>query len=1342
MMKKLLLSINLILGFVLFSPTATAQYCTTSLYTSPCSSGDLITSVTLGTYTNAPTIQCSPNNFGDFTTDTISLAQGSVNNLSVIQGPTWNQGSAMWVDWNKDGDWDDAGEFVWSSSVAATSHTGTMAVPLTALVDSTYRLRVRCNYSSVLTSGQSCTGFTFGEAEDYTIKVTPPPVCPAPLFITSNAITSSSAWLFWQSNGVAFNTEYGLSGFTQGTGTSGTSLADSVQLTGLTANTMYDFYVQNNCTSAGNGSSLWSGPHTFTTSCVAISTYPNTENFDGSAWSPTTTIDQCWSLANQGSYQWFVSTGGTPSFATGPLADHTTGTTGNYLFTESSSGFTNDTAWAYTPDYDLTSLSVPLMTFYYHMHGAAMGTLLVQASTNGSTWTTVATLSGQKHLNQNDPWLEETIDLSSFNSTATKVRFAGVRGTSFTSDISIDDVKVQEAPACPKPTGVTFTNITSSGADINFFSGGHAFPIEWGPTGFTQGTGTQDTALVSPHSLTGMFANTLFDVYIQNDCTDSAKGTSVWAGPFTFRTLCSPFSQGYTNNFDALTVPDMDPCWTLITQGGTTPGNANSYAPFTFNSLQAKSTPNVMRVYNGNSTFAALVTPELTGLDGDTSQIRFQLGYDYFNMPANMDLIVGTLSNLNDTSSFVAIDTLTPAANNTWEEFTVLLDNVPAGHKYVAFIHSGSNQTFTYFSFDDFNFEAIPSCLPPSAHTVVIADLDSISLTWTGGNNSLSNIEYGPCGYTQGTGAQVTGVQNGAATINNLTSGTCYDIYIQNDCGAGSLSPWYGPIQVNTLVCPSVNMCAYKFIMYDSFGDGWNGAKMGVYQNNILVGEIGSTFTTGNWDTAYVSVCDSISTSLIVTDAGSFPTEVGVEIVDPFGVSVYTLTNGFPGITAGQVVHTYTSYCTPPSCPDPQQISAILLQGTSANIGWNIVGNANQYKVEYGPTGFTQGTGGGTVDSTNTNSYLVTGLTAVTCYDIYVQTDCGTNGSSSWVGPYNFCTTVTCPAPLSISDSATGTTSTYINWISGASSWQVSWGPGGSAAGVGTVTVVNGTPQLQLTGLTDCSPYTVWVRDICGTGDTSLWTGPYNFTTDALSQSLPFVENFNFGLGCWQVVDGGTTNDTWAGITSYGFNNSTLDGTPFGHVDSDAAGSGSNVLDEELISPPIDASGTLNLPLTLEFDQYYNNLGDTSFVDVWDGTQWVNVLTQSTDAGSWTAPDHQSIVISSYANANLKVRFRYKDYGIWAWYWAIDNVEVHDVPSCPAPTALTASNMTASSAQLSWTTGGASNWNIEYGATGFVPGTGTFKYNVTPGVLVQHWSNVPVLAFQPPPSKLSDQGAV
>ena len=52
-------------------------------------------------------------------------------------------------------------------------------------------------------------------------------------------------------------------------------------------------------------------------------------------------------------------------------------------------------------------------------------------------------------------------------------------------------------------------------------------------------------------------------------------------------------------------------------------------------------------------------------------------------------------------------------------------------------------------------------------------------------------------------------------------------------------------------------------------------------------------------------------------------------------------------------------------------------------------------------------------------------------------------------------------------------------------------------------------------------------------------------------------------------------------------------------------------------------------------------------------------------------------------------------------------VNHYPAPTCFQPTNLAVDWTMSAQAQLSWTTGGSSSWEVEYGAPGFTPGTGT-----------------------------------
>ena len=128
-----------------------------------------------------------------------------------------------------------------------------------------------------------------------------PPACLDPYGLSSSGASSSSVDLSWSAgpNGASFNIEHGTTGFTPGSGTITTSSSTSATVTGLSAHTTYDFYVQADCQSSGNGTSGFTGPITVTT-CPGAAPY--LENFDAG-------FAACWSQDQNDQFDWTLNSG-------------------------------------------------------------------------------------------------------------------------------------------------------------------------------------------------------------------------------------------------------------------------------------------------------------------------------------------------------------------------------------------------------------------------------------------------------------------------------------------------------------------------------------------------------------------------------------------------------------------------------------------------------------------------------------------------------------------------------------------------------------------------------------------------------------------------------------------------------------------------------------------------------------------------------------------------------------------------------------------------------------------------------------------------------------------------
>jgi len=88
---------------------------------------------------------------------------------------------------------------------------------------------------------------------------------------------------------------------------------------------------------------------------------------------------------------------------------------------------------------------------------------------------------------------------------------------------------------CPGPYSLLADSISAYIARVSWLSIGNNWNIEYGPAGFTPGTGTKVYNVTNPYTITGLMTNIAYDVYFQDSC--SSTSLSVFNGPLTLTTL-------------------------------------------------------------------------------------------------------------------------------------------------------------------------------------------------------------------------------------------------------------------------------------------------------------------------------------------------------------------------------------------------------------------------------------------------------------------------------------------------------------------------------------------------------------------------------------------------------------------------------------------------------------------------------------------------------------------------------------------------------------------------------------------------------------------------------------
>lgn len=298
-------------------------------------------------------------------------------------------------------------------------------------------------------------------------------------------------------------------------------------------------------------------------------------------------------------------------------------------------------------------------------------------------------------------------------------------------------------------------------------------------------------------------------------------------------------------------------------------------------------------------------------------------------------------------------------------------------------------------------YDALGFCPTCPATNVNLISVPSSQLTDTSAFVNWQNqtvaeywiVEYGPSGFPLGTGLSMITTASDADLI-GLNPCVDYDVYITTVCGVDSSSTTVGPVTFTTTYTPSAPgaTCEYTFNLFDSFGDGWNGCALQVKHN-------GNTFnyTFNSGDQASFTLVATSNLPIEVTFvAGAFLNEVSYEIVDPNGTIIFT-DGPFPII--GDAFTTIAC----PTCPGPLSAWMMDVNANNARFAWQASPGAfGNYIIEYGPMGFTLGTGTiDTIPAGQLNYTQLTGLVENSWYNAYIKLDCGTEFSKP-VGPVMF----------------------------------------------------------------------------------------------------------------------------------------------------------------------------------------------------------------------------------------------------------------------------------------------------------------------------------------------------
>ena len=700
--------------------------------------------------------------------------------------------------------------------------------------------------------------------------------------------------------------------------------------------------------------------------------------------------------------------------------------------------------------------------------------------------------------------------------------------------IKIDSIAVTWAPACVGPTNLQLTSRAHTSASMRWHANGApAWIVEYGPAGFTPGTGTVDTVYTSSYTFSGLSPLTTYDCYVSAICGAADTAT------ITFTTRNTPVATlPYYTGFE----PGDDTNWEFRNgANGWYIGTATAYA--SDRSIYISANGGTSHGYTNTTSYSYALRDFLVTTPGDYTiafdwHCQGQLGTNYmrvFLVPSSATIVSGTDNNIISQGTpegwinvGVHNNYLQMAQQGDWTHFetTVTLDSsqLDTWTLAICFINGRFYLSEPPAAVDNVVFGII-TCEQPTNITLDSASANSLSFSWSAGN-APQQWEIWVNGHLNGTS---TGPY---FTATNLQSSTNYNIAVRGVCGAGDTSffaratlttecgvhvltvdnPLYEDFESPTpppLCWTIINTSVDNPILHTTTKaytgsrslrfSSWEEDSYDDYDQYLISPELDCT------DSIYLSFMAQrhssgddlrIGYSTTTPDISSMTWRPWLSF--PSNNAWHLFRDTLPPDTKYIALHYYGDYyyyvyvdsltisTDALNCFSPV-ITDTTVTYRNIDITWDLSDSTEIIFYE-GNMFFD------TVTSfvCTAGNYSFTGLTPATTYTIALRDICDSTHYSDWNIFFITTDDLECIAPVTVTASASFT-SAHITWTAGGSevAWQVH-------LGYDALIPVTMT-SADLTNLSQGWTYSVAVRPMCGFDNEveGPWSDTVDFTTDA-----------------------------------------------------------------------------------------------------------------------------------------------------------------------------------------------------------------------------------------------------
>ena len=1148
--------------------------------------------------------------------------------------------------------------------------------------------------------------------------------------LTLNPSTESLD-LTWISDNTNFEIQYKLQSETWESENVVTLMSSttSATITELLPATYYSVRVRAVCDGT---ESIWMTAN-FKTNCPVITEFPWVETFETAWVTPhlpgTISAPNCWINMNAD---------GSSTYYTKPATAYEG--QGVYMYGYSSSTSTSTSYankdWFITPVIELTGEE--MLSFYAKKSSTSYTPELriyaLDLAVNNDVTSQADTANFvllDSILDLTTSYVEREVLLSELDG---QYRLAFVRNRTIGHGaIYFDNVKISLAPSCDRVTDLASTEVTENTIALSWegSEGTDSYKLYYKESTASEWTIIEDIT-DNYYTLTDLTSATSYTINVTAVCDDGIETGFVLAGNLVVATACPAYPVPFLEDFTVYPAGTITSCWReaqctwdSVQAGASLYGYSNAWATNSSTTVL----PDVHAKINNfsNTKRDWLITPNIDLGDGSIAyDFAFDIAYTDYNNANPVEsycsqrfgVIVSTDGGSTWDFENAILWTTTPTEGTNERNITELT-NLPQRIKF-----NLSEVGYTGVVRIAFYAESLVSGCDNDIHIDNVAVQEhvdcgdmvgnplvnptsstSVAMSWNAEEHEAAT--GWAISYTEGTtnedpdNATIVEVPYGSEipyAIEGLTEGATYTFRVQYDCGGA----WSG----ETTVTLPESMDMFATIPYtNDFEDVEENANWIItnnsYDNRWHIGHPANVASEGNM----LYIGDSTGVNSTYDNSSAISYVFASRLIQFEEALVYEIS--FDYYVQGESTYDFIKVGL-----RPWDESFVGITGAPT---WTVAGTV-QEGFEY-PSGVAKFN----LDTTGARgSIIVDGLAYNNTLQQLVfawRNDSGGGVMSPVLVDNISITPINCIAPDGFSLAEDGRQLTSLSFdidTRSGDSWEIQYQEYSDT--VWQSVFATDTVGIEVSDLTPGAMYRVRVRSICDQ-DTSFFTDELLWQTlcpiITVTDEEPFEEDFElaswFRSGsvtsynayaplCWHNVDAGSTSYRWQSSTTEPY-----EGEKYAQLYLTTA-----TAVDWLISPIFDLAGTETLSFYAKHTltnaalqsgvsiMYYSVDENGDMSSAADTALFVNL--QDVNLTNEYAP--YDVSLGSLDAGQYRLAFLVSQTATTSHYIRLDNVKVANI-SCSRPTGeVVVSNVTPTSATVSWTDEGNTAWNVYYKAEG------------------------------------------